>query len=84
MFHRSPAHRLASLGPRLVRPLARGGGRGELYAHIDVEIPTKLSKEESQLLENFANLRGEKSRASQVKKSSDSGLFSKFKDAFRN
>ena len=62
----------------------RGGGRGELFAHIDVEVPTKLSKEEEQILKKFAELRGEKSQASQVRKSSDSGLFSKFKEAFRS
>jgi len=48
----------------------RGGGRGELFAHIDVEVPTKLSKEEEQILKKFAELRGEKSLASQVRKSS--------------
>ena len=62
----------------------RGGGRGELFAHIEVEVPTKLSKEEEQILKKFAELRGEKSLASQVRKSSDSGLFSKFKEAFRS
>ena len=55
----------------------RGGGRGELFAHVDVVIPTKLSKEEESLMRKFAELRG-------VEKFSDSGFFERFKGAFRN
>lgn len=55
----------------------RGGGRGELFAHVDVVIPTKLSKEEESLMRKFAEMRG-------VEKFSDSGFFERFKGAFRN
>lgn len=47
--------RLGGLGvPRL-----RSRGRGDLLVHIVVDTPTKLSKEEEELLRQFAELRGE-------------------------
>jgi molecular chaperone DnaJ len=61
----------------------RGGGRGELFAHVDVVIPTKLSKEEERLMSQFAQLRGDASGSDQVRKGSDGGLFAKFKEAFK-
>lgn len=61
----------------------RGGGRGDLFAHVNVEIPTKLSKAESELLRTFAELRGEKNSGGQLGRNSDSGPFAKFKEAFR-
>jgi molecular chaperone DnaJ len=62
----------------------RGGGRGELFAHISVEIPTKLSKRQEELLREFATERGDSAESSQVKKSSEGGIFGKFKDAFKS
>lgn len=62
----------------------RGGGRGELFAHISVEIPTKLSKRQEELLREFATERGDSAESSQVKKSSEGGIFAKFKDAFKS
>ena len=59
----------------------RQGSRGDLIVHIEVQTPTKLSREEEKLLKKFAELRGEKSGEAQVK-NSDSGIFSKIKDAF--
>lgn len=59
----------------------RGGGRGDLVVHIDVHTPTKLNKEQEELLQKFAQLRGEKEGDSQVHRQ-DGGFFSKFKDAF--
>ena len=61
----------------------RGGGRGELYVHLNVEIPTKLSKPEEELLRSFASMRGEATQANQVRKGSEGGLFTKFRDALR-
>jgi molecular chaperone DnaJ len=47
--------RLGGLGvPRL-----RSRGRGDLLVHIVVDTPTKLSKEEEELVRHFAELRGE-------------------------
>jgi molecular chaperone DnaJ len=62
----------------------RGGGRGDLFVHINVEIPTKLSKPEEELLREFSRIRGEETRAGAMRKNNEEGLFSKFRDAFRN
>jgi molecular chaperone DnaJ len=35
----------------------RGGGRGDLTAHLEVATPTKLSREEEELLKKLAALR---------------------------
>jgi molecular chaperone DnaJ len=60
------------------------GGRGDLFAHINVEIPTKLSKRQEELLRQFADDRGDNSKSTQVKKSSEGGIFGKFRDAFKS
>lgn len=59
----------------------RQGGRGDLIVHIEVQTPTKLSREEEKLLKKFAEMRGEKSGDAQVK-NSEGGIFSKLKGAF--
>ena len=40
-------------------PSIRGGGRGSLYFEVEVEVPSKLTKEEEKLLRQIAELRGE-------------------------
>jgi len=60
----------------------RGGGRGDLIVHVDVHTPTKLNKEQGELLTKFARLRGEKEGESQMQRH-EGGLFNKFRDAFR-
>jgi molecular chaperone DnaJ len=67
----------------------RGGGRGELYAHINVEIPTKLSRKQEELLKEFATERGDSEKSNKVTSrkgdsDSDGGFLGKFRDAFRN
>jgi len=57
----------------------RHGGRGDLIVHIEVATPTKLSREEEELLKKFAELRGDS--VAHVK-SHDGGIFSKIKGAF--
>ena len=59
----------------------RGGGRGDLVVHIEVLIPSKLKKDEEELLKKFAEMRGDKSGQVDIKRQ-DSGFFSKFRDAF--
>jgi molecular chaperone DnaJ len=36
--------------------------RGDLYLHVDLEVPTKLSREERKVLERLAEIRGEGGR----------------------
>lgn len=59
----------------------RGGGRGDLFVHVEVHTPTKLNKEQEELLAKFAQLRGEKAGDAQMERH-DGGFFSKFRDAF--
>lgn len=66
----------------------RGGGRGDLFAHVRVEVPTKLSKRQEELLKQFAQERDDASNAGQMKtsqsqKSAEGGFFGKFRDAFK-
>lgn len=59
-------------------PALRGRGRGDLLVRVDVEVPTRLSPEEEELLRSFAQLRGEEVAASQER-----GVFSRLRSAFQ-
>jgi molecular chaperone DnaJ len=58
-------------------PSLRSGRRGNLDVHVAVDVPTKLSAEEAELLTQFAQLRGE-----EVHEHRD-GLFSRIRSAFQ-
>ena len=58
-------------------PRLQGRGRGDLRAELVVEVPTKLSDQEAELLRQLAELRGE------AVGSEDKGLFSRIKSAFQ-
>lgn len=57
-------------------PRLHGRGRGDLRAIVEVEVPTKLTSEESELLRSFAERRGE------TVGEGGASLFSKIKSAF--
>jgi molecular chaperone DnaJ len=57
-------------------PAVRGRGRGDLRAELVVEIPTKLSASEEELLRRLADERGE------LVDPPSGGLFSRIKSAF--
>ena len=57
-------------------PHLRGRGRGDLRARVRVDIPTKLSDDEVDLLTRYAEGRGE------VVGNGKEGLFSRIKSAF--
>lgn len=59
----------------------RGGGRGDLLVHVQVHTPTKLKKEEEELLRNLAKLRSETEGHFRLQKD-DGGFFGKFKETF--
>jgi molecular chaperone DnaJ len=40
-------------------PHLRRGGRGDLYVHVNVEIPTRIDSEQEKLIRDLASLRGE-------------------------
>lgn len=64
--------RIRSLGV----PRVNASGRGDLYIHLDVKVPTKLSRDQRQLLEQLASELPVDNQPSQK------GLFEKVKDYF--
>jgi molecular chaperone DnaJ len=58
----------------------RGGGRGELVVHVEVQTPTRLDAEQEDLLRKLAALRGEEGTNGKV--TPEPGLFSRLRDAF--
>jgi molecular chaperone DnaJ len=58
----------------------RGYGRGNLFVHVEVQTPTRLTTEQQELLQQFAQSRGEDGK---VVAPEDHGVFGKIRDAFR-
>jgi molecular chaperone DnaJ len=61
-------------------PHLRGSGRGHLHVHLDVQVPTKLDDQQTELLRQLAALRGEE-RPGMVARAGG-GLFGRLRDAF--
>ncbi|WP_203923465.1 molecular chaperone DnaJ [Rugosimonospora africana] len=59
-------------------PHLRGTGRGDLFVHLDVRTPTKLTPEQERMLRDFAKTRGEEV----AELSKQGGFFSRWRDAF--
>ncbi|MFZ4717807.1 MAG: molecular chaperone DnaJ [Ilumatobacteraceae bacterium] len=57
-------------------PRLQGRGRGDLRVRVDVQVPTKLTDFEAELLRKFAEARGEELHQ-------ETGLFSRIKSAFQ-
>ncbi|WP_028048762.1 molecular chaperone DnaJ [Cellulomonas sp. URHD0024] len=55
------------------------GGRGDLHVHVDVQVPTALDDEQSELLRKLAALRGEERPEARFAGSS-TGVFAKLRD----
>ncbi|MDM7853778.1 molecular chaperone DnaJ [Cellulomonas alba] len=55
------------------------GGRGDLMVHVDVEVPTSLDDEQSELLRRLATLRGEERPEARLA-AANPGVFSKLRD----
>jgi molecular chaperone DnaJ len=64
--------------PRL-RSTGRVDGHGDLMVHVDVVVPTNLTKEQSELLHQLAVLRGEEKQGGAR---NGHGLFSRLRDSF--
>ncbi|MCW2608489.1 MAG: Chaperone DnaJ [Frankiales bacterium] len=56
-------------------PHLRGTGRGDLHVHLDVEVPTRLTAEQEDLLRQLAALRGEERQAMSGTGAGHKGLF---------
>jgi molecular chaperone DnaJ len=61
----------------------RGSGRGDLIVHVDVITPSKLNKDQSELLKKFAQLRNDQPSKVIIHTNEDQGFFSKVRNAFR-
>jgi molecular chaperone DnaJ len=59
-------------------PHLRGQGRGDLFVHLDVRTPTKLTADQERMLRDFAKTRGE----DVAELSKQGGFFSRMRDAF--
>jgi molecular chaperone DnaJ len=59
-------------------PHLRGTGRGDLFVHLDVRTPTKLTPDQERMLRDFAKTRGEEV----AELSKHGGFFSRWRDAF--
>ena len=62
----------------------RGGGRGDQHVVVRVHVPTKLQPRERELLQELAELRGEKAGAAPAAGEHNKGFFDKVKDAINN
>jgi molecular chaperone DnaJ len=62
-------------------PHLRGRGRGDLYVHVLVATPTKLTPEQDELLRQFAVSRGEEV-ADPGSTGGEGGVFSRLRSAF--
>jgi molecular chaperone DnaJ len=58
-------------------PALRGRGRGDMIVRIDIEVPQGMSDEETELLRQLAELRGEEVAPP------DKGVFSRLRSAFQ-
>jgi molecular chaperone DnaJ len=56
-------------------PTIRGNARGDLLVTVHVAVPSKLTRQERELLEMYAKMNGEKL--------DDRPFLDRFKDAFR-
>ena len=59
-------------------PHLRATGRGDLFVHLDVRTPTKLTVDQERMLRDFAKTRGEE--VAELTK--QGGFFSRMRDAF--
>lgn len=67
--------------PRL-RSNGRVDGQGDLMVHVDVVVPTKLDKEQTELLRRLAVLRGEEQPDLAGGNRNGHGVFSRLRDSF--
>ena len=71
--------RLRGLGMPDVRDKAR---RGDLHVVVTVQVPTRLSDRERDLIRQFATLRGEKAGEAPAPIEEHKGFFTRLKEAF--
>lgn len=60
----------------------RSGARGDLYAHLRVETPTRLNPQQEELLRQLAAIREESTAQVTTAAAETGGFFTRIKDAF--
>ena len=68
--------------PGLGVPRLRGGKRGDIIVHLQVETPTKVDAAQRELLEQLARLRGEEFAEGRMENSG--GMFSRLRGKLGN
>ncbi len=63
-------------------PRLRGTGRGDLITTVVVETPTRLDREQTELLKQLAAMRDEENPVAAVEENRHKGMFGRFRDAF--
>jgi molecular chaperone DnaJ len=71
--------RLSGKGMPRLRSNGTVDGRGDLYVHLEVEVPTKLDTQQMELLRELAKLRGEESPELGANSKADHGIFGRRK-----
>ncbi|MFL6145553.1 MAG: molecular chaperone DnaJ [Labedaea sp.] len=80
-----PATELLLTGHGLpkLRSSGRLDGRGDLFVHLEVEVPTKLDARQTELLHELAGLRGEEDHSLATVNGRAGGLFSRLRSRGR-
>jgi molecular chaperone DnaJ len=63
-------------------PRLRGTGRGDVVTTVVVETPTRLDRQQTELIEQLAGLRGEEDPVPLAEHRARGGVFDRFKGAF--
>jgi molecular chaperone DnaJ len=63
-------------------PRLRGGGRGDLVAHLEVRTPTRLDARQEDLLRELAGLRDEEQGVQGEQQATAGGFFSRIRERF--
>ncbi len=63
-------------------PRLRGTGRGDLITTVIVETPTRLDREQTELIKQLAAMRDEENPVAAVEENRHKGVFGRFRDAF--
>ncbi|NLU84070.1 molecular chaperone DnaJ [Rhodococcus sp. HNM0569] len=63
-------------------PKLRSGVRGDLHAHLEVVVPSRLDGKESKALREFRELRGDAPEVVTTGSQNTGGLFSRLREAF--
>ncbi|QUH01070.1 molecular chaperone DnaJ [Saccharopolyspora erythraea] len=75
-------HVLTGHGLPKLRSNGRVSGHGDLHVHLDVQVPTRLDEQQSELLRQLASIRGEEQPEPTVTANGNGqrhGLFSRFR-----